>query len=416
MSSRPASRLALAIAAGLGALAAATGPAPAQELAHSQVERGRYLAIAGDCEACHTDFENGGAPFAGGRALSTPFGTIYSPNLTPDDETGLGRWTRAEFHRALDEGRDDEGRHLYPAMPYPYYTLMTRQDTDAIFAYLRSLEPVAAETPENDLPFPLNIRRAVAGWKLLYFENETFDSVPDQSEEWNRGRFLVDGPLHCGGCHTGKNWLGADIDDEYLRGGLLENWFAPNIRGGENGGIAHWEVEDIVEFLGTGRGRHTVPMQRMGEVVAISTQNLREEDLRAVAVYLKSLDDAVREEHDAPEAARLETGAGLYFDNCAACHAADRSGVPYFFAPLDRSNKVLAEDPASAIRIILGGARTQPTEAAPSMLAMPPFAWKLSDAQIADLLTYLRGSGDRRAAPVSAAQVAEMREYLAQEH
>ena len=154
----------------------------------------------------------------------------------------------------------------------------------------------------------------------------------------------------------------------------------------------------------------------MGEVVAISTQNMRPDDLRAVAVYLKSLDDVPREAPEAPEPARLEAGAGLYFDNCAACHAADASGLPYFFAPLEHSNKVLAENPASAIRIVLAGARTQPTEAAPAMLAMPPFAWKLDDEQIADLLTYLRSLGDRPAGPVSASEVAEMRAYLTEEH
>ncbi|WEX10909.1 cytochrome c [Chelativorans sp. AA-79] len=366
--------------------------------------------------ACHTDLENDGRPFAGGRGLETPFGTIYSSNLTPDEETGLGRWSREDFFNALNEGIDREERHLYPAMPYPYFTLMTREDTDAIYAYLRTLEPVRSELPENDLPFPLSIRQSVWGWKLLFFDDEEFVASPERSEEWNRGRYLVDGPLHCGGCHTGKNALGAADDDEYLRGGVLENWFAPNILGGENGGIVDWEHSDIVEFLGDGRARHTAPMQRMGEVVAIATQFLHEDDLEAIATYLKSLEDDPREEQDQPDVARVETGEGIYFDNYAACHAADRSGVPNFFAPLETSNKVLAEDPSTAIRIILGGARAQPTEAAPSVLAMPPFAWKLSDDQIADLLTYLRQSGDRNAGSVSASEIAEMREYLANEH
>lgn len=404
------------IAAAGVACALSAGASGAQELSFSEVDRGRYLTLAGDCKACHTDLENDGAPFAGGRALGTPFGTIYSANLTPDEETGLGLWSREDFYNALNEGIDREGRHLYPAMPYPYFTLMTRDQTDAIFAYLRTLDPVHAEEPENDLPFPLDIRLSVSGWKLLFFEDERFAPVPDRSEAWNRGRYLVDGPLHCGGCHSGKNLLGADADGEYLRGGVLENWYAPNIRGGENGGIADWSAEEIVEFLKIGRTSHTAPMQRMGEVVALSTQHLSVEDLSAVATYLKSLDDAWPEDADTPDRARLETGEGLYFDNCAACHAADRSGVPYVFAPLDSSNKVVADDPSTAIRIILGGARAQPTEAVPSMLAMPPFAWKLNDAQIADLLTYLRATGPRPAAPVSAKQVAEMREYLAEEH
>lgn len=391
-------------------------PAQAQELAYSQVERGRYLTSAGDCKACHTDIENDGQPFAGGRAMATPFGTIYSANLTPDAETGLGRWSREDFYNALNEGIDDEGRHLYPAMPYPNFTLMTRDDTDAIFAYLQSLEPVHKEKPENEFPFPLNIRMSVSGWKMLFFEDEEFRPDLDQSDAWNRGRFLVDGPLHCGACHTGKNLFGASVDDEYMRGGLLENWFAPNIRGGEDGGIAHWDEVDIVEFLKDGRSKHTAPMQRMGEVVSLSTQNLRTDDLRAVATYLKSLDDQPPETFDKIDAALAETGSALYFDNCAGCHAADGSGVPYVFAPLTTSNKVHAEDPSTAIRIILGGARAEPTDYVPSIPAMPPFAWKLSDAQIADLLSYLRGAGPRRAAPVSASEVADVREYLSEEH
>lgn len=383
-----------------------------QELSHSQIERGRYLATASDCIGCHTDVEGGGAPFAGGRGLETPFGVIYSSNLTPDEETGLGKWSRDDFYRALNEGLNRHGQHLYPAMPYPYFTLMPRDDVDAIYDYLRTLEPVNAEEPDHDLPFPLSIRQSVAGWKLLYFEDEQFVTDPDRSAEWNRGRYLVDGPAHCGACHTGKTLLGADDEDAYLRGGTLANWFAPNIRGGDNGGIAHWEADDIVEFLRDGRSRHTAPMQRMGEVVGLSTQHLRDDDLSAITTYLKSLDDQPREDIGPPDAARIETGAAIFFDNCAACHAADGTGAPYIFASLKDSNKLTAEDPSTAIRIILGGARAQPTDAAPAPIAMPPFAWKLDDRHIADLLTYLRQAAERKAGPVSASTVAEMRESL----
>jgi mono/diheme cytochrome c family protein len=402
-----AAALALAGAAALGA-----SPAPAQELAGSQIERGRYLAHAGDCQACHTDIENDGPAYAGGRGLDTPFGVIYTPNLTPDDETGIGRWSREEFYRALNEGVGREGEHLYPAFPYPYFTLMPREDVDAIFDYLRTLEPVRAPKPENELPFPLNVRQAVAGWKMLFFDEREFVDDAQRSPEWNRGRYLVDGPGHCGACHTGKNLLGADVDAQYLRGGVLENWFAPNIRGGENGGIAHWSEEDIVEFLRDGRARHTAPMQRMGEVVALSTQHLSDPDLLAIATYLKSLADEAPEPADQPETARLETGEAIYFDNCAACHDGDLSGVEYFFAPLESSNKVAGEDPTTLIRIILEGARAQPTHNAPTPLSMPPFAWKLGDEEIADLATFLRHRVGRGAGPVSASEVEDMRSYL----
>lgn len=399
----------------LGAAASAilaVASAEAQELAGSQVERGRYLAYAGDCQACHTDIENDGIPYAGGRGLATPFGVIYTPNLTPNDETGLGRWSRDDFYNAMNKGVGREGEHLYPAFPYPYFTNMPREDVDAIFDYLRTLEPVRSEKPKNELPFPLNIRQAVAGWKVLYFEEKDFSIDPAQSAEWNRGRYLVDGPAHCGACHTGKNMLGADVEDEYLRGGLLENWFAPNIRGGNDGGLAHWDAQDIVEFLRDGRSRHTAPMQRMGEVVELSTQHLTDADLGAIATYLKSLDDSPRPEPKVLDQARQQRGEAIYFDNCAACHEADMSGVEYFFARLDKSNKVAAEDPSTVIRLILEGARAQPTENAPTPLSMPPFAWKLDDEQIADLVSFLRYQADQSVGSVDASEVAAMREYL----
>lgn len=386
-----------------------------QELTHSQVERGRYLVTAGNCVACHTDIENDGVPFAGGRGLETPFGIIYSQNLTPDDETGLGLWTRDDFYRALDEGVNRHGEELYPAFPYPYFTNMPREDVDAIYDYLRTLEPVTTDIPENELPFPLNFRQSVMGWKTLFFENTEFIADPNQSDEWNRGRYLVDGIAHCGACHTGKNALGADEDGEYLRGGILENWFAPNIRGGENGGIADWTVEDIIEFLGQGRSRHTAPMQRMGEVVGFSTQHLNDQDLQAIAVYLKSLNDDAVQNDEEPDPDRIAAGESIFFDNCAACHSSDGSGVPYVFAALDGSNKVTAEDPSTMLRIILGGAQAQPTEAAPGPVAMPAFAWKFSDEEIADLTTFLRQAWSNNAGAVSASAVADMRQYL-EEH
>jgi len=386
-----------------------------QELAHSEVERGRYLATAANCAGCHTDIENDGVPFTGGRALETPFGIIYSKNLTPDDETGLGQWSRDEFYRAMTEGVGREGEQLYPAFPYPYFTLMPRQDVDAVYAYLRTLEPVQVEIPENELPFPFNIREAVLGWKLLHFEQGEFVLDPTQTEAWNRGKYLVDGPAHCGACHTGKNLVGGDEKQQYLRGGVLENWFAPNIRGGDNGGIAHWEIENIVAFLGDGRSRHTAPMQRMGEVVELSTQHLAAADLEAIAIYLKSLDDEQGDRPSPASDARLAAGRAIYFDNCAACHDASGTGVPYIYAPLAGSNKVTADEPSAAIRIILGGAQAVPTEAAPGPIAMPAFDWKLDDEQVADLVTYLRQSWGNNASEISAGMVADMRAYL-EEH
>jgi mono/diheme cytochrome c family protein len=398
----------LALAAALGLMAPA---ALAQELVLSQVERGRYLTATANCLGCHTDLENEGPPFGGGR--EPPFGVIVSPNITFDHETGIGDWSRDDFWGALHEGVRKDGAQLYPAMPYVYFTRMPREDVDAIYDYLATVEPVVAEiVPEEDLPAVLRIREAVRAWKLLHFDQGVFTPDESQSPEWNRGAYLVQGPAHCGGCHTGKNALGGDQASEYLRGGVLEHWHAPNIRGGEHGGIAHWSADDIVQFLGEGRNAHTGAMSRMGEVVALSTQHLTADDLAAIATYLKSLDDEEREAPEAPDEARAEAGAVIYFDNCAACHKSDGSGVPEFFAVLDGSNKLNADDPTTVLRIILEGAQAKPTAARPTPLSMPAYHWKLDDDEIADLVTYLRSAWSNRAAPVSSSAVADLREVL----
>jgi mono/diheme cytochrome c family protein len=357
--------------------------------------------------------ENAGEPWAGGRELETPFGVIVTANITSDEETGIGNWTRDDFWRALHEGVGRDGAQLYPAMPYPHFTRMPREDVDAIYEFLRTVPPVRAErVPEEELPAPLRVREAVRGWKLLNFEQGVFRPDPERSPAWNRGAYLVNGPAHCGGCHTGKTLTGGDDPDEFLRGGVLEDWLAPNIRGGENGGIADWMEDDIVEFLGSGRTSHTIAMQRMGEVVVHSTQHLAEADRRAIAVYLKSLDDEPREPGDPPDEAVMQAGEQIYFDNCAACHRSDGSGVSYLFARLDGSNKIRSENPITMLRIILGGAQTAPTEAHPGPHAMPSFAWKLSDKEIADLGSYLRNAWSNNAPPVSASDVADLREKL----
>lgn len=399
--------------AAVAATLAWSGDSGAQDLSLAQVERGRYLATAGNCVGCHTNVEEDGIPWSGGREMETPFGVIITPNITPDDATGLGLWTREEFRRALREGVRRDGAHLYPAFPYPYFTKMPDDDIDAIYDYLRTIEPVHAEhVPEEELPAPLRIRTAVLGWKTLHFEEGPLEADPEQSDAWNRGRYLVDGPAHCGACHTPKTLTGGDDADNYLRGGVLENWLAPNIRGGENGGIAAWSEDEIVEFLATGRANHTIAMSRMGEVVALSTQHLAEEDLRAMATYLKSLDDEPRDEADAPEEEVSAAGAALYFDNCAACHVSDGSGVANMFARLDGSNKVNSDDPTTIIRIVLEGARAEPTNAYPNPFAMPSFAWQLTDEQVADLLSYVRSAWGNAAPPVEASDVSSMRDAL----
>jgi Cytochrome c, mono- and diheme variants len=385
--------------------------AHAQENSFAQVERGRYAVATGNCQGCHTI--PGEAPFSGGRGLETPFGIIYTPNITFDVETGLGEWSKDEFWDAMHDGLRRDGSHLYPAFPYPHFTKMPRAEVDAIYDYLATIPRVRREKPENDLPFPLNQRMAILGWKWMFFEPGEFEENPDKSPQWNRGAYLVEGPGHCAGCHTPKNFAGADKKDQDLQGGQLENWAAPSIRGGSNGGLEDWSEDDIVEFLRAGRNRHTAAFSTMAEVIELSTQHMTEADLRAIATYLKDREgNGEGEELDVPDAAVVQAGEAIYLDNCSACHTSDGSGVPRFFAPLAGSGKVNNDDATTVIRVILKGARSVPTKTYPSPLSMPAFDWKLTDEQIAAVTSYIRSSWGNKADAVTAEQVAELREAL----
>lgn len=393
-----------------GVLLADPLPARAQNTVYTEVERGRYALITGNCQGCHT--ASGEEPFAGGRGLETPFGTIYTPNITFDPDTGLGRWSRDDFWRAMHEGIAPDGSLLYPAFPYPHFSKMPRAEVDALYDYLSTLPRVKKEKPENELPWPLSWRLSLAGWRLLYFEPEPFQPNPGKSEAWNRGAYLVEGPGHCAGCHTEKNFAGADKEDRHLMGGQLEDWAAPDIRGGEHGGLADWSEDDIVEFLRTGRNAYTAAFSIMSEVIDYSTQHMVDDDLRAIAIYLKDMAGEERSAPPAPDDSLMEAGAAIYFDNCSACHVSDGTGVPRFFAPLAGSGKVNNEDATTVIRVILEGARAVPTIAHPSPLTMPAFHWKLSDEQVASVATYIRSSWGNRGGAVSAADVAALRERL----
>lgn len=400
-----------AIAAVLAASSAAGAlPAAAQDTVYTQIERGRYALVTGNCQGCHT--APGEEPFAGGRGLETPFGTIYTPNITFDPETGLGRWSRDDFWRAMHEGIAPDGSRLYPAFPFPHFSRMPRDEIDALYDYLSTLPRVKKEKPDNALPWPLSWRLSLAGWRLLFFEPKPFRPNPEKSDEWNRGAYLVEGPGHCAGCHTEKNLAGADKESRHLMGGQLENWSAPDIRGGPNGGLAHWSEDDIVEFLKTGRNAHTAAFSIMSEVIDYSTQHMVEDDLRAIAVYLKDLEGEERRAPSRPDDAVMRAGAAIYFDNCSACHVSDGSGVPRFFAPLAGSGKINNEDATTVIRVILEGARAVPTRAHPTPLTMPAFDWKLTDEQVASVATYVRSSWGNRGDAVSAADVADLRERL----
>jgi mono/diheme cytochrome c family protein len=392
------------------ALAALSTAGITQTTTYSQVERGRYVAATGNCQGCHTI--PGEAPYSGGRPMPTPFGTIHAPNITFAERSGIGRWSKDDFWRAVHQGIGRDGQRLYPAFPYPHFTKMPRQDVDAVYDYLAALPQVEKESPPNSLPFPLSWRRLMAGWNLLFFTPGVYQPDPARSPEWNRGAYLVEGPGHCGACHTDKNLVGADRRSRHLQGGELDNWAAPDIRAGRNGGISHWSEAEIVEYLKTGRSAHTAAVSIMSEVIEYSTQLMTEADLKAMAVYLRSLDSPARSAATRPAESVMTAGRAIYADNCSACHRGDGTGVPRFFGPLAGSNKVRDPNPTTVIRILIEGARSVPTAARPTPLSMPSYAWKLTDAQIAAVASYVRASWGNDAPPVTEDTVRSLRQTL----
>ena len=272
---------AVCLAAMLGVSAA---DAAVDHQSFDEIALGEYLATVGDCLACHTP--PGAKPYSGGRALETPFGTLVATNLTPDRATGIGAWSDQEFVDALQQGRGRGGGHLYPAMPYTYYTKVTREDALAIRAFLATVEPVQNELVANQLPFPYDIRASMAVWNALFFTAGTFKPVAGKSDEWNRGAYLTEGLGHCGACHTAKNWLGGDETSHALQGGVLQGWFSPNLTGDPRSGLGNWSVEDIATYLKTGHNRISAATGPMAEVVTDSTSLMTDADLTAIAVYL----------------------------------------------------------------------------------------------------------------------------------
>lgn len=390
------------------------GAAPAgaaDSLSPDAVAQGRYLAAAGDCAACHTKI--GGAAYAGGRPINTPFGAIFSANITPHRATGIGDWSADEFYRAMHNGVGHGGKRLYPAFPYPYFTRLSRADSDAMFAYLRTVPAVAQVSPANRLPFPLNIRFLMRIWNAMFFKPRTFVDDPTRSAEWNRGAYLVQGPGHCGACHTPKNFLAADRKGRNLQGARLDNWAAVNLTGDASDGLGSWSRADIVEFLRTGRNARAAAAGSMSEVVYYSTSRMSDADLAAMATYLKDAAPSGRQAPaTAPDAATIRIGEAIYVDNCSACHRSDGRGVSRLFPPLVGDTVAQSPDPTTIARLILTGARSIPTPGAPTPLAMPPYGAKLSDAQIAAVATYVRNSWGNAAPTVAASQVARLRHRL----
>lgn len=388
-------------------LVAASGAAQAQD----QAVTGRYQAILGDCQGCHT--APGGQPFAGGLVLETPFGNMTVPNITQDRATGIGSWSEGDFRRVVREGIAPDGTRLYPAMPYPAYTRMNDADLASLWAYLQTVAPVTHAVEADHLRFPFNVRALMASWDWLYFKPERFAPTEGKSAAWNRGAYLVNGPGHCGACHTAKTLFGAD-GPVALTGASLQGWFAPEITGAQPRGVGGWSVGDIVAYLKSGWNSHAVASGPMAEVVERSTSQMTDRDLEAVALYLK---DQPAPSEPAPAAVAgndpaVTAGKVLFQDNCTACHGANGKGETLMFPPLAGNPVLLQSSAENLIRVALAGAQAVSTPAAPTGPSMPSFAWKLNDAQLADLLTYVRNNWGNHAPAVSADMVAKVRASL----
>ena len=371
----------------------------------ANIARGAYLARAGDCMACHT--ARGGVPYAGGRALDTPFGRLVAPNITPERTTGIGSWTPDDFWNALHNGKSKDGRLLYPAFPYTNYTKVTRPDADALFAYLRSLPPVRQPNTPHALDFPYNQQLTLAGWRLLYFKPGVQQLDAARDARWNRGAYLVEGLGHCAACHSTRNRLGAT--DSTLGGGLIPTigWYAPSLTSEAEAGLGKWSEAHIVQLLGTGVAPGASVTGPMAEVVAQSLQYLTQDDLGAMAAYLKSLPAAPAGERPAaprPSELEMQAGAKLYGQHCASCHGERGEGKgPY---PALAGNRALTlAEPVNAIRVVLNGGFAPGTAGNPRPYGMPSFGHALQDAEVATLVTYLRASWGNAAAPVSSADV-----------
>ncbi len=386
---------------------------PPQKPASSQIEYGRYLARAGDCVSCHT--APGGKPYAGGLAMATPFGTIYTPNITPDPDTGIGKWSDHEFYNAMHNGVSANGRQLYPAFPYPWFTKITATDVQAIKAYLDTLTPVRQKTKPPELPWPMSWRKSMLVWNQLFFHAGTFKPDPSKSIQWNRGAYLVQGVGHCGACHSAKNMAGAAQTVDGLGGGSAgDGWYAPDLTSDLRVGIGKWSPQEIVEYLKTGSNARTAAAGKMAQVVENSTQYLSDSDLTAIAVYLKDMPP--KHSGSGGSAAisdpSVERGAGLFIDNCIGCHMSDGGGIPGVFPRFSRSAAIQADNPDTVIHIVLDGAQVPPTPSKPAAFAMPAFGWKLSDQEIADVVNYIRNTWGNRAPLTDAGAVASLRKKI----
>ena len=389
--------------------------------------RGEYLARAGDCVACHS--APGGKAFAGGLKMGTPLGAIFATNITPDIETGIGTYTVRDFDRAVRGGVAKDGRHLYPAMPYPSYAKMTDEDVRALYDYfMRAVPPVHQVNQRNEIPGWLSPRWPLAIWNTLFVGGPGFTATPGKDTRWNRGAYLVEGLGHCGACHTPRGWgfqeksLDAS-SPSFLAGANLDGWYASSLRQNLATGLGGWSQAEIVEFLRTGHNRHGSAYGSMRDVINNSTPWLTDDDLNSIAVYLASLPASTAEKAPVHDDATAETllegtglegtaatpGAAVYAGQCQACHKETGAAAPPYLPALAGNPTVLDKDPASLINIVLNGSAPLVVKGNPAPYRMPQYRAQLSDQQIADVITFIRNGWGISAPPVSAGAVADLR-------
>ncbi|GLR09998.1 alcohol dehydrogenase [Mixta theicola] len=377
------------------------------------IKRGEYVMRLSDCAACHEQ------SFAGGYKISTPFGELKTSNITPDRETGIGNMTEHDFFNAVRMGRGEKG-FLYPAMPYTAYAKLSDRDMHDLWAYMSTMKPVRNDIDENGgMHFPYNIRLAMAGWNLLFFDNSAFqpESLKTtnissvQLDRINRGKYLVDGPAHCSVCHTARNALGGEINSQYLQGGQLGAWYAPDITPNPHAGIGDWSNAQIMQYLKTGSDGKSVAAGPMSEAVEHSMQYFNDNDLQAVAAYLKHLpaSDTPAPQKFAMDETRRKNAALSFEVNCTACHGVQGEGINGM-VPAFAGNRSMLNDPTNMISAMLNGTRAAHTADRPTAAGMPAFDWKMDDRQIADMLNFVRNSWGNQASEVTPQQVATMRQ------
>ena len=369
------------------------------------VDHGRYLTVLGDCAGCHDN--PAGGHLTGGQGFTAAFGTVYSSNITPDVQTGIGAWSADDFWHALHDGIRKDGAPLYPAFPYPYFARFSRDDSDAIFAYLRAQKPIHNVPPANAMAFPINIRSSVWFWDMLYRGEAKAGTDPHRSAQWNRGEFIVNGPGHCAACHTPKNAMFGDRNEIALTGETITIG-SPPILPRPRDGLGNWTVSDIETYLKTGQDRFATAVGPMQDVVLQSTSLMSDADRGAVAIYLKSLSANHHKVSIPPDGGFFRDGQAVYVQHCTICH----EGAPG--APSLRANTLVqARDPTTVLRVILEGSQSIAIRGAKVSYSMPSLA-ALSDNEIAAVATFIRNAWGNRGGPVQAADVAKLRKVTDQ--